>query len=210
MDQSPGWGLQRWVTLGVVLALHLALFAALMMVPAFRQHSSSADQPIELVYLPPATPPKIRPNNFRPQRLSGDTALSIAPPTLDAVAPMLSPSASAGQGHGAGVDWNAEARRAVQAIEIRTRHPPNDNTIPVSPLEETWWPRRHAGGEFKTAGGDWIVWINSSCYQVATNAAAAPALGAMLPPTICTRDSMPRGDMQEPRPEGEEQRPATN
>jgi hypothetical protein len=199
MEQSKGWGLQRWLTLGVVLALHLVMFAALMMAPAIRQLSASADQPIELLYLPPATAPKIRPNNFRPQRVSGDTAISIAPPTLDGVSPLLSPSASAADGTGTGVDWNAEARRAVQAFEIRTRHPPNDNTIPVSPVEESWWPRRHTGSQCKTAGGDWIVWINSSCYQIATNAAAAPALAALLPPTICTGEAMPRGDMQGPQ-----------
>jgi hypothetical protein len=210
MDQSKGWGLQRWFTLGVVMALHLALFAALMLAPPTRQFSSSAEQPIELLSLPPANIPKIRANNFRPQSLSGDTAISIAPPAPDAVSPLLSPSASAADGNGTGVDWNAEARRAVQAFEIRTRYPPNDNTIPVSPAEENWWPRRHAGNQFKTASGDWIVWINSSCYQVATNAANAPALGAMLPPTICIRDSMRRGEMRDSLPVGNEQHPATN
>lgn len=210
MDQSKGWGLQRWFTLGVVVALHLALFAALMMAPRIRQLPSSVDQPIELLYLPPANVPQIRANNFRPQSLSGDTAISIAPPALDGVSPLLSPPASGADGNGTGVDWNAEARRAVQAFEIRTRFPPNDATIPVSPAEETWWPRRHAANQFKTASGDWIVWINSSCYQVATNAANAPALGAMLAPTICIRDSMPRGEMQGPLPVGKEPHPATN
>jgi hypothetical protein len=208
MDQSRGSRRQRWFTLGVVMALHLGLVAALILWPPPRLFSP-ADPPIELLYLPPPTVPKIRANNFRPQRVSGDTALSIAPPTPDGVSPLLSPAASAAGGNGTGVDWNAEARRAVQAFEIRTRYPPNDSTIPVSPAEENWWPRRHAGNAFKTAGGDWIVWINSSCYQVATNTASPPALGAALPPTVC-RDLKLHGDPPDPASPNVEQRPATN
>ncbi len=208
MDQSRSFGPQRWFTLGVVMALHLGLLAVLLLMPPPRL-AARADPPIELLYLPPATPPKIRPNNFRPQRVSGDTVLSIAPPLPEGIAPLQSPAASAADGNGTGVDWNAEAHRAVQAIEIRTRHPPNDSTIPVSPVEENWWPRRHAGSAFKTAGGDWIVWINASCYQVATNTAAAPALGTELPPTVC-RDLKKHSEMQEPASPSEDQHPATN
>jgi hypothetical protein len=190
------------------MLLHLGLIVAIMLWPPPRV-SSPADPPLELLYLPPPTAPKIRANNFRPQRVSGDTALTIAPPTPDGVSPLLSPAASAADGNGTGVDWNAEARRAVQAFEIRTRHPPNDNTIPVSPMEENWWPRRHAGSAFKTAGGDWIVWVDSSCYQVATNTAATPALGTALPPTVC-RDLKRHNDLQEQVSPNEGQRPPTN
>ncbi len=53
-------------------------------------------------------------------------------------------------------------------------------------MDDNWWPRvHHAGEQFKTANGDWIVWINSKCYQVAGSAPPAYAPGANLLQTIC-------------------------
>jgi hypothetical protein len=91
----------------------------------------------------------------------------------------------------------------LQAFEIRNHQPPSDNTLSGSPAEDSWWPqaRRHAGNPFKTATGDWIVWINASCYQVASSAANAYTLGAMLPPTICAGESgTPRRASTDPVP----------
>jgi hypothetical protein len=187
MDQPKVWGLPRYVTLLVVLTFHLALLAALLMASRTRTISWPTNDPVELLFLPTANVPKIRSENSRPKRLSGDTAISMAPPAFDSA----SPSASASDGNGSGVDWAAEARRALQAFEIRNHQPPGDNTLSGSPAEDSWWPqsRRHAGNPFKTATGDWIVWINASCYQVASSAANAYALGAMLPPTVCAGES---------------------
>ena len=69
---------------------------------------------------------------------------------------------------GTAVDWAAEARRAVQAFDIRSHLPASNQSVSGSPAEDHWWPRRqhHAGDQFKTANGDWIVWINDSCYQL--------------------------------------------
>jgi hypothetical protein len=189
MDQPKVWGLPRYVTLLVVLALHLALLAALLMASRSRTISWPTNDSVELLFLPTANVPKIRSENSRPKRLSGDTAISIAPPAFDSASP--APSASASDGNGSGVDWAAEARRALQAFEIRKHQPPSDNTLSGSPAEDSWWPqaRRHAGNPFKTATGDWIVWINASCYQVASSAANAYTLGAMLPPTVCAGES---------------------
>jgi hypothetical protein len=204
MDQPKVWGLPRYVTLLVVLAFHLALLAALLMASRTRTISWPTNDPVELLFLPTVNVPKIRSENPRPKRLSGDTAISIAPPAFDSASP--SPSASASDGNGSGVDWAAEARRALQAFEIRNHQPPSDNTLSGSPAEESWWPqaRRHAGNPFKTATGDWIVWINASCYQVASSAANAYALGAILPPTLCA------GESGAPRRASTDQVPAYN
>jgi hypothetical protein len=190
MDQPKAWGLPRYATLLVVLALHLALVAALVMASRTWNISGSANDPVELLFLPPANVSKVRAENSRPKRLSGDTAILIAP-AFDSASPSPSPPAFASDGNGSGVDWAAEARRALQAFEIRNHQPPSDNTMSISPAEESWWPRarRHAGEQFKMANGDWIVWINTSCYQVASSAANRYALGAMLPPTICAGES---------------------
>jgi hypothetical protein len=214
--QSLGWGRSRYVTLLVVIAVHLAFVAMLLMTSQTQTLSLSSDELVELLYLPPPIAPKTRPETYRPRRLGGNTVLSITPPVLDSDSPSPSSSASLGEGNGAGVDWKAEARRALQAYEIRNRQPPSRNTLSNSPAEDTWWPqgRRRAGNPFKTANGDWIVWINSNCYQVATSAANTFTLGAMLPETVCSSEAAaPRGESHDPsrragRPPTHEQ-PAT-
>lgn len=180
------------MTLLVVLTLHMALLALLVMTPRTRIISPSTSHPIELLFISPATIPNIRSENSRPKHLrSNDTAISIAPPVLDSPSPYLSPPPSGSDGNGSGVDWAAEARRAMQAWEIRRHQPPSNNSISGSPADDNWWPRaqHHAGDQFKTANGDWVVWINSSCYQVAGSAAPASALGAPLSQTICPGES---------------------
>jgi hypothetical protein len=54
-------------------------------------------------------------------------------------------------------------------------------------VEDNWWPqaKHHAGDQFKTANGDWIVWINENCYQVANSNAIAYTPGTTLSQTIC-------------------------
>jgi hypothetical protein len=200
MDQSEGWGRSRYVTLIVVIGVHLGLVAALMMASRTQIGALSTEQPVELMLFPPANAPKVRPESFRPKRLSGDTAIAIAPPEFDSVAPSPASDTSATNGNGSGVDWKAEARRALQAYEIRNRLPQSDNSLSGSPAEENWWPqaRRRAGAPFKTASGDWIVWINSNCYQVATSQANAYTLGAMLPRTVCEARELPPAQKKQP------------
>src|ERR1700738_4508846 len=126
MVQARGWGRSRYAALLVVLAVHSAFLAALIMASRTRIISGSTDQAVELLFLPPANTPKIRAEKFRPLRLSGDTAISLALPVLDSVAVSASP-AGLEDGGGPGVDWKAEARRALQAFEIRHRQPPSEN-----------------------------------------------------------------------------------
>jgi hypothetical protein len=164
MGESNVWGTQRFVTLFVVLALHLAVLALLLMISPTRGPPASADNPVEVMFFPPTKVPKVRFENARPQRLNADTAITVTLPGL--AAPSLSPPSSGTEGNGATVNWVAEAHRAVQAVEIRRNHPPNV-AISSSPWSD-WWPREHhAGDRFKTESGDWIVWISASCYQIA-------------------------------------------
>ena len=196
MEQSKGWGLSRYVALFAVLALHLAILAALL-ASRTRVISLAADNPVQLLYLPPASIPKIRYENSRPRSLKGNTEIALVAPVLDSTSPAPSPAAAAENGSGAGVDWKAEARRAVQAFEIRSHAPEASDLMTGSPAEDWWWPRtRHnAGDQYKTASGDWIVWISSSCYQIAVAGPSAFAPGARLPQTLCPGDSgTPRGE----------------
>jgi hypothetical protein len=212
MDQSKGWGLARYVTLLVVVAFHLAVLAALIMGSQTQSMSLAANPPVEVLFLPPPSVPKIRAENFRPKRLSGNTGISVAAPALDSDSPSLAPTVSEVDGTGGGVDWKAEARRAIQAFEIRTRQPPSENTLSLSPAEESWWPwaRHRTGAAFKTPSGDWIVWITSNCYQIATAAANANAPNATLPRTVCLGKSSVGGDSDASLAGRKKPHPATN
>src|ERR1700722_7001054 len=161
MDYSTRWGLPRYLTLVGVLAVHFALLAALFWVSRTQPLAHLMDDPVEGQFFPPNTIPKIRADSSRMRGFNGHHAISVTPPVLASSAPTQS-SSGADAGGGEGVDWKAEARRAVQAYEIRRNQSP-DNLLAGSPAEENWWPRtrHHAGEQFKTPSGDWIVWINS-------------------------------------------------
>ena len=190
MGESNVWGAQRFVTLVVVLALHLAVFALLMMISPARHPAAPTNDSVEVMFFPPTKVPKVRFENARPQRWNADTAITATLPGLDA--PSLAPPSSGTDGNGSAVNWAAEAHRAVQAVEIRRNHPPNV-AISSSPWSD-WWPREHhAGDRFKTESGDWIVWISANCYQIAR---WGPGAFAATPsPTICPRQpDTPRGE----------------
>jgi len=181
MHESNVWGAQRFTTLFVVLALHLAFLALFLTASQTRVTVDLTFDPVEVMFLPPTKVPRVRFENARLQRLTADTAISIMLP--GAAASPLSPPSSGTDGDGSAVNWAAEARRAVQAVEIRRNHPASV-AISGSPALGDWWPRDHrAGDRFKTESGDWIVWISANCYQVAT--AGSAAMGSTPARIIC-------------------------
>ncbi len=188
------------MTATIVLALHCAVLIALWLYSPATPLGGSAPRPIELLYLPAPAPARIRPQNLSPHRIGSDAATSIAPPVFGALS--MAPSTAGSNGKGAGVDWDAEARRALQAFEIRSEKGSPRPSNSSAAAEDDWWPRaqHHAGEQYKTETGDWIVWINSSCYQVARGASAA-SWGAALPETLCPgADDKSRGDRLEDLP----------
>jgi hypothetical protein len=204
MHESNVWGAQRFTTLFIVLALHLAFLALFLTAPRTRIVADSTIDSVEVTFFPPAKVPKVRFEKARLQRLSADNAISVTLPGVSS--PSLSPPVSGADGDGAGVNWAAEAHRAVQAFEIRRNHPPSV-AISGSTLWTDWWPREHhAGDRFKTDSGDWIVWISASCYQVAT--VASGTTGSAPSQIICpgqpktARDERLPVSKKLPRPEG--------
>jgi hypothetical protein len=185
MDESTRWGLSRYATLLVVLTAHTALVAWLVTALRTGDPLASSSESVQLLLIAPKIVPKIRVAQFRPRRIDSGSPLPAAPPTLDVPSsPSDSEPKSGSSGsNGSNVDWGAEARRALQAFEIRSREPAANNSVSRnSPAEQPWWPAHRPGDRFKTADGNWIVWINSSCYQVATSSTSH---GAVLPGTIC-------------------------
>jgi hypothetical protein len=176
----------------VVLGLHLAILALLL--AAFRTENRGAltDRPIQLLYLAPVKPSQVLADNNRPPRLASSTALAIAPPVDNASTQMG--SASAADGHGSGVNWIAEAHRAVRAFEIRNSQTHNSALSVSSALDERGFGEHHAGDKSKTESGDWIVWINADCYKIASwHSGASP--DSISPQMICrAKAPVARGD----------------
>jgi hypothetical protein len=198
MDQSEGWGLRRYLALLAVLALHVAVLLFLLLDSQAPLYKRQTDVVVQLLTLPPAIPVKIYPEIPRPRRLNADAPISLTPPVVDLTSLSPPPSASIADGSGRGVDWLAEKRRALNAYELRWHQPPPSDWLSGSPAEEHWWPRsrHHAGEQYKTDNGDWIVWISEGCYQVATAGPNPNTPGAMLPLTVCPGESStPRGDL---------------
>jgi hypothetical protein len=172
----------------LVLALHLAILALLLM-PGTRI-AADGGHPMELVYLAPVKPPKLRIENTRPQRVSTDITVALASPLLNS-----SPSAgssSAPDGRGPAVNWTAEAHRAVRAFEIRRNQTQNRALSVSSSLDVSGALEHHAGDQSKTENGDWIVWINADCYQIASWHSGTATVEAISPHTIC-RNPAARG-----------------
>jgi hypothetical protein len=194
MDESDVRGTPRFTIFLAVVVAHLAILGLLTEQSRIGIPSASTNSAVEVMFFPPTKLPKVRFENARPQRLNADTAITATLPGL--TAPSLSPPSSGTDGIGAAVNWAAEAHRAVQAVEIRRNHPPNVS-ISSSPWSD-WWPRdHHAGERYTTESGDWIVWISSSCYQIARWGPGA--LGSTPPQTVCPRQpATPRGDDPSP------------
>jgi hypothetical protein len=173
----------RATVLFIVLAVHWATLALLLVHSRTLHVAGTAEPAVELLVLPPVKPPELKFENTRPQRLSTNIVVALAPPALDSSFQMG--PGSAPDGRGAAVNWVAEAHRAVRAFEIRNHQTTNSALSVSSSLDVSGSREHHAGDELKTAGGDWIVWINANCYQIASWHSDAPAVGAISPKTIC-------------------------
>jgi hypothetical protein len=191
MDDANARRKSRPIVFFVVLTLHLAIVALLVSASRTLSVGVSTERSIEVMLIPPRKVPKVRAENTRRERLSTNIAIALAPPVLNSS--LQSGSSSSPDGHGSAVNWAAEAHRALRAFEIRRDQPPS-SAISVSTSLDDWWPgEHHAGDQFKTDSGDWIVWINANCYQIASW--HSNAMGVSPPHTICPpQRRAPRGD----------------
>jgi hypothetical protein len=191
MDESSHWGASRYVTLAVVLMLHVFMLAALLLLPRVSQLSASQAKAVELVFLAPANSPQVRRVNSTLRRLRGDTLIKTARVLDSATLPTSAAAAGPSTGDGSDVDWRAEARRALQAFEIRNRQLSSNKSVSGRPEDDNWLPnaQHRTGEQLKTPNGDWIVWINANCYEIASSNQSGYAVGAALPDAICRRHS---------------------
>jgi hypothetical protein len=167
-----------------VLALHFALVALLLIQTRSPPGSPITAAPaLEVTLLPPLKVPTARADGAHLQRMKVDAGMSLAPPTVDS-SPQAAP-AGGSRGGTPGVNWAAEARRAVEAFEIRRDQQVTHASVGLS-LWDGWLARQphHAGDQMRTDSGDWIVWIDSNCYQVAHWHPGAPQ-NSDPPTTTC-------------------------
>jgi hypothetical protein len=182
MDQRKAWG-SRFLILAGLFAVHLGLLAWALLATRTSSVAAASEVPISIVYIPPIQFPRVHAEHTRLEPMRTNVAVGVAPPLF--ASSTQSGSEAATDGRGSVVNWAAEAHRAVRAFEIRRDHP-RTSAISVSMSWEDWVLREHHPGErFKTEGGDWIVWINANCYQVASWDPNAQPLSPDPPPTIC-------------------------
>ncbi len=198
MGESGAFRPSRYIAVVVVLALHLAAIALLLTASRATGVAVATNPPLQLVFLPPTKAPKMLADSARPTHMRADVGITVAPPALDG----LSPAAPATQadGSGAGVNWVAEAHRALKAMEIRRVQNVQHAALGLSPWDG-WLPERQqlADNRIRTSSGDWVVWINSSCYQIATWHERVPLQDTPEPQTICVdlRGTPPGGPIDQ-------------
>jgi hypothetical protein len=197
MEDSAGSTSPRYRALLAVIIIHAALVTGLLKASRFQILLAPASSPIELSFLPPNALPKGRPLSAR--MLEPDRHLPPLPTSGSTVVVPL-PSAPEDEQRGRDVDWKEEAHQAAEAIADDNGAPPVAGNPDSAPSPSPSWfppPQHHAGDQFRSDTGEWVVWINDHCYQVSEwGPIAGAALGASLPRTICPKpSSAPRGDL---------------
>jgi hypothetical protein len=193
MPEAKASATSRYIVFVVVLAFHLALLGLILAESQTRNVIPSPERPIEITFLPPNKVREVRIEHTRPKPMSTNVSIALAPPLFNSSSERGSSSAPAG--HGSTVNWTAEAHRAIRAFEIRRDQPQNSDMSPLSRWDEWWTHEHHAGDQGKTPDGDWIVWIDANCYQVASWHSNASALSAGPGQTVCQPESnAPQGD----------------
>jgi len=184
MRDTDVWDSRRYGILLLVVTAHLAAIAALLMSVRLPFVSQGARQPLELLTLPAISLPTVRAQSAAQQRFEPPLMVSLAPAMIQM------PADQGPENHGTGVDWSAEARRALQAYDIRNRQPPSSRSVSGTPWEESWqhWGRYAAGERMKTPGGDWIIWISANCYRIASSGPTREAANASLAGTVCREE----------------------
>ena len=169
---------RRVVILLGVIAVHAALVAALLSVQRRGERPGSPDLPVEVRLLPPARIPRVRAEIPGLRRIHNALNVEDMPllPALAAPMAAATPDTSS-VGRGSGVDWSAEARRSLQAFEIRHHQSTGPRSISSDPIENGVVHR--PGDHSRTAAGDWVVWIDADCYQVATSSVTGYAVDAV-------------------------------
>jgi hypothetical protein len=167
----------------LVLTAHLAILALILTASRTANiRGSTAQAPIQLVYLEPVKAPRMFVEKNPSRFLDPRTGLSTLPPVFNSSSP--AGPASVHDGRGSAVNWAAEAHRAVRAFEIRRDQSTNSAQSVSSSLDDAGLREHHADYS-RTEDGDWIVWINADCYKIASWNSGATAFAVLSAQIIC-------------------------
>jgi len=175
-----------------VLAIHAALLALLLAASQTRALRASSGNSVQLLFLAPDHTPRAKIAHISLRPLHSAPSIAIGPPVSDVPSLPISPTSSgSSREDGSDVDWSAEARRALRAFDIRSHLPANHKSVSARPEDESWLPTgaHRSGEQFKTPSGDWIVWINANCYQIASSSPSVYATDAEQSQIVCRRQS---------------------
>jgi hypothetical protein len=197
MEASQAWGKSRYWAIVVVLAFHL-LTIVIVVSSRSRRVLTSTTSPIEILFLPPETAARIRPPPALPNHSKRtEAAISAAPSTPTITLAPLSPSAAY---LGPPIDWAEEAQTVAAAMaksdSLQTHQ--GSDTTPSSQSPFAPPPTHHAGEQFRTDTGEWIVFVTDNCYQVSSPIPPSPNAidNGMGLQTYCLGKShTPRGDL---------------
>jgi hypothetical protein len=199
VDESQQWGRSRYLALLVVSTLHAALLVGLLIPTNTRLLSIRAPGPIELLVLPPEaaslkTPP---PPALPTRRKKIEASTSAVPPSP---ALTIAPLAAAADNSGPPVDWAKEAQNVTTDIarDDSAQHRQRSDAVPSSKSVFGPPPAHHAGEQYATADGKWIVYVTDNCYQISNSISTAPngINNGMGLQTYCNgRSRKPRGDL---------------
>lgn len=180
------------------MAFHLALIMVLMRSFKTLPLSAPAATPLELIRIPQAITPKTRPQPPLPNSFHVDTKVAPTTPITITAPQPIAPN----EGEESTIDWAGEAQRAAAgatapgpAVQSFDHHFPAESEAPKSIFDEP--AEHHAGEQFRTDDGRWVVYVNDNCYQVsdplASSNASANGMGVQ---TYCKgRSKTPRGDL---------------
>jgi hypothetical protein len=191
---------RRYLTFVIVLAFHLTLVMVIMRSFKITLLSTPISTPLELISIPAATTPTSRPPSVLPNSLHVDTKIARTPAPSGITIPQ--PVAPI-EGAESPIDWIGEAQlaasgAAVPGPDTRSfdhRFPREAERGPKSIFDEP--PEHHAGEQFRTDDGRWVVYVSDNCYQISDPFAPTNALASgMGVQTYCRGNSKaPRGDL---------------
>lgn len=191
MTRSRQWARTRLTALIAVLLLHAGfLFIGLRLPPAEERTPLpvQVEPSLQVVLIPPTAYPQLKLQVAIARPFGGNASITVEPPHLDGNAITASPGPEAAvTGSRDGVDWAAEARREMQAMEIRRNRNPGINTVSMR-LGEDYWiqhAKHFPGDRLKTESGDWLVWLSDDCYQIATAAPTQATTDMIVHRSIC-------------------------
>jgi hypothetical protein len=201
---------RRYWTFVVILAFHLALIMALMRFSKTLPFSTPIGDPLELIHTPAAITPRTRPPFVLQDSLHVDTKVTPITPSSITIPQTAAPNESVESP----IDWAGEAQKAGAAKtpspEVRSfdhRFPSESERPPKSVFDEP--PERHAGEQFRTDDGRWVVYVSVTCYQIYDPLVSISALAnGISVQTYCKgKSKTPSGDLFDQLPAYKRNRP---